>query len=132
MNKPKSPCRHPGCYTLTSQTYCEIHKALHQRSVIHQGQTGQRESAAKRGYGRTWRQERTQYLIDHPWCVICMRSGRHEPATEVDHVIPHKGDKKLFWDRKNWQALCHRCHSEKTAREDGGFGRAPQGKKVSD
>ncbi|KAE8545359.1 hypothetical protein F6453_2331 [Marinobacter nauticus] len=29
---------------------------------------------------------------------------------------------KLFWDDSNWQALCHSCHSEKTASEDSGFG----------
>ena len=41
----------------------------------------------------------------------------------VDHIIPHKGDKVLFWDRSNWQPLCKTCHDTKTAREDGGFGR---------
>jgi len=47
-----------------------------------------------------------------------------ERAVVVDHIIPHRGDLALFWDEKNnWQALCHRCHSRKTAREDGGFGR---------
>jgi 5-methylcytosine-specific restriction protein A len=29
---------------------------------------------------------------------------------------------KLFWDKRNHQALCKRCHDEKTASEDGGFG----------
>lgn len=45
------------------------------------------------------------------------------PATVVDHVIPHKGDKKFFWDENNWQPLCKRHHDIKTATEDGGFGR---------
>jgi len=45
-------------------------------------------------------------------------------ATVVDHVTPHKGDKVLFWDRLNWQALCKRCHDRKTAFESR-FGRAP-------
>jgi 5-methylcytosine-specific restriction enzyme A len=35
----------------------------------------------------------------------------------VDHITPHKGDRQMFWDRSNWQSLCHRCHSRKTARE---------------
>jgi 5-methylcytosine-specific restriction protein A len=38
-------------------------------------------------------------------------------ATEVDHIIPHKGDMKLFWDSDNWQGLCKSCHSKKTAKE---------------
>lgn len=45
-------------------------------------------------------------------------------ATIVDHKVPHKGDKALFWDSTNWQSLCKPCHDRKTAREDGGFGRA--------
>lgn len=30
-----------------------------------------------------------------------------------------------MWDSANWQPLCKHCHDAKTAREDGGFGRAP-------
>jgi 5-methylcytosine-specific restriction protein A len=47
-------------------------------------------------------------------------------ATEVDHKVPHRGDQDLFWDTSNWQSLCKPCHSAKTAREDGGFGRQQQ------
>ena len=32
-------------------------------------------------------------------------------ATDVDHIIAHRGDPKLFWDQSNWRALCHSCHS---------------------
>ena len=44
--------------------------------------------------------------------------GRYVKATDVDHIVPHRGDKKLFWDESNWQALCHRHHSIKTRNED--------------
>lgn len=43
-------------------------------------------------------------------------------ASVVDHVIPHRGDKALFWDSDNWQPLCKPCHDRKTAAQDGGFG----------
>jgi len=36
--------------------------------------------------------------------------GDVTPATVVDHIIPHKGDDKLFWDQTNWQPLCKECH----------------------
>lgn len=39
-------------------------------------------------------------------------------ATVVDHIKPHRGDQKLFWDRGNWQALCKSCHDNKTLKED--------------
>lgn len=43
-------------------------------------------------------------------------------AIIVDHIIPHRGDMKLFWDEDNWQSLCKHCHDVKTAKEDGGLG----------
>ena len=51
---------------------------------------------------------------------------RPAPSEVVDHRIPHKGDRVLFYDADNLQALCKPLHDSKTAREDGGFGRAPQ------
>jgi 5-methylcytosine-specific restriction protein A len=35
-------------------------------------------------------------------------------ATIIDHIIPHRGDKRLFWDRTNWQPICQACHDRKT------------------
>jgi tetratricopeptide (TPR) repeat protein len=43
-------------------------------------------------------------------------------AEVVDHIVPHRADRKLFWDQSNWQALCRMHHSKKTATRDGGFG----------
>jgi 5-methylcytosine-specific restriction protein A len=40
----------------------------------------------------------------------------------VDHRIPHRGDKRLFWDQSNWQSMSKTCHDRKTATADGGFG----------
>ncbi len=64
-----------------------------------------------------------RWLTNNPLCVECERQGLTTPATEVDHIVPHRGDKVLFWDHDNWQALCKPCHDVKTATEDGGFGR---------
>jgi 5-methylcytosine-specific restriction protein A len=35
----------------------------------------------------------------------------------VDHIIPHRGNRELFWDTENWQALCTPCHNRKTKQE---------------
>jgi 5-methylcytosine-specific restriction protein A len=77
-----------------------------------------RATASQRGYGHNWRKLRTLVLAEEPLCSICLVAS----ATEVDHIIPHKGDDYLFWLRKNLQGLCKSCHSKKTAAEDGGFG----------
>ena len=110
-SRPNTPCRHPGCAALVpyGQKYCEAHKPLHPEEV---------RSAAGRGYGRAWQKARKRYLEAHPLCVECMKEGKYVKATDVDHIIPHRGDKKLFWDEGNWQALCHKHHSIKTWNED--------------
>ena len=40
---------------------------------------------------------------------------------------PWLADRSLLYDERNLQALCHECHSRKTATEDGGFGRKVAG-----
>ena len=74
--------------------------------------------AAGRGYGSAWNKARKKYLESHPLCVQCMKEGRYVKATDVDHIIPHRGNQVLFWEQSNWQALCHSCHSRKTRNED--------------
>jgi 5-methylcytosine-specific restriction protein A len=73
-----------------------------------------RGSSTKRGYGWKWQQARTQFLAEHPLCRHCSERDRVVGATVVDHIVPHRGDQRLFWDRKNWQALCKPCHDKKT------------------
>lgn len=65
-----------------------------------------RPSARVRGYDTKWERECRLYLAANPKCYRC-----GAPSKVVDHVIPHKGDKYLFWARTNWQALCVTCHS---------------------
>jgi 5-methylcytosine-specific restriction enzyme A len=77
----------------------------------------QRPSAARRGYGARWRRARVAFLAQHPLCATCRALGRIVAASVVDHVVPHRGDQKLFWNESNWAPACKRCHDAKTARE---------------
>lgn len=81
------------------------------------GYESHRLSAFKRGYTKRWQRASKAYRRAHPLCVKCLKNGRVELATEVDHIKPHRGDDTLLWDEANWQALCKRCHSRKTRRE---------------
>ncbi|WP_084570374.1 HNH endonuclease [Methylosinus sp. PW1] len=81
-----------------------------------------RPNAGERGYGGDWRKARAEFLEAHPNCAHC-----GAPATVVDHIRPHKGDRALFWDRSNWQPLCKPCHDRKTATHDGAFRPRPGG-----
>ena len=58
------------------------------------------------------------FLSKHPLCVTCRDIGRIVAAEVVDHIIPHRGDRKLFWDRSNWQSLCSRCHNGLKQRQE--------------
>lgn len=66
-----------------------------------------RPSARQRGYTREWQVARDAFLLAFPYCRH-NDCGRH--ATVVHHVVAHKGDKRLFWDRANWLPVCQPCH----------------------
>ena len=76
-----------------------------------------RPNATVRGYDGRWREARKRHLARHPLCEACAMSGRTEAATVVDHITPHRGDQRLFWDSENWQSLCRPCHNAKTMKE---------------
>lgn len=110
MLKPLRKCKHPGCRMVTSEGYCPAHKP----------KTVRRESASWHylytdpRYG--WAKRRSDQLIVEPFCRECARHGLRVPATDVDHVTPHRGDIVLFMKGK-LQSLCKSCHSRKTAAE---------------
>lgn len=117
--RAKRPCAHPGCREYaTHGYYCEKHwqetqeKIKAKRKEFTKRACKERPTSNERGYTYRWTLTSKIYLKLHPICVKC-----GAPATEVDHIIPHKGDPKLMWDEKNFQALCHRCHSKKTYAE---------------
>lgn len=95
------------CWRLTDRKRCSIHDTTRQRG---------HEAAAN--YGRRWRRERFNFLREHPWCADCVAEGNHYAADEVDHIIPHRGDPILFWDRANWAGRCTFHHRMKTATEN--------------
>ena len=104
---PKRPCRHPGCPNLCDKgVYCSQHMVFSSDRM--------RGGADARGYNAEWRRARKAFLQKHPLCAECGKAGKLTPATVVDHIIPHRGNKRLFWDEHNWQPLCKDCHDRKT------------------
>jgi 5-methylcytosine-specific restriction endonuclease McrA len=71
-----------------------------------------------RPYSYRWSKARTRYLAAHPLCVRCEARGHVAQANVVDHIVPHKGDLKLFWDPNNWQSLCKPCHDGAKQQEE--------------
>lgn len=67
-----------------------------------------RGSTTERGYGHRHQLIRRIHLGREPLCRLCQR-----PATVSDHIKPIRdgGDP---WSLANRQALCRKCHNEKT------------------
>lgn len=90
---------------------CECQRqATRERNTRHDAR---RPSARQRGYDSKWQRERAAYLHVYSHCRKC-----GNPATTVDHIIPHRGDRALFWNRSNWQPLCTRCHNSVKQRQE--------------
>lgn len=82
---------------------------------------GERKFTAGRELYRTKRWQRLRAKVLRDVDYLCVQNGKSEGcrtvATEIDHIKPHRGDRKLFFDRSNLQPMCRSCHSRKTARE---------------
>lgn len=126
----RSQCIEPGCVALASvgQPRCPAHTV--ERVDLLRQRDQARGSADARGYDRTWRRVRRAFLGLHPFCRLCDERGVVELAAEVDHIVPIRTAPERRLDWSNLQSLCTPCHSAKTAREDGGFGRGRGGRKV--
>lgn len=109
--RPCIPCKHPECAALVpySRIYCDKHKQVVQ---------SQRKTTAERGYGSKWQRARGRFLKANPLCVYCKEQSRLVKAEVVDYIQPHRGDEELFWDERNWQSLCKKCHDRKTMTVD--------------
>ena len=97
-------------------------KQLKNTRIVASVETTTRASANSRGYNAKWQRARLLFLRNNPLCAECLLKVYFTQAKVVDHITPHKGDERLFWDTGNWQSLCSSCHSRKTAASDGGFG----------
>lgn len=80
--------------------------------------TERRPTSRQRGYTAAWEKARAAYLASHPWCAMCAKIGMQTPATVVDHITPHRGDQRLFWDQSNWQPLCQPHHDRVKQRQE--------------
>jgi 5-methylcytosine-specific restriction protein A len=101
-------CLHPGCKKRQEAVRCDEHSRGRE-------QVG-RGSSTERGYDWRWRKAAKAFLAlpENALCRVCRVAGVRVAATVVDHVVPHRGDERLFWDVTNWQPVCAPCHNRKT------------------
>jgi 5-methylcytosine-specific restriction enzyme A len=150
---PKRPCSYPGgCPNLVEQDAgAEARCPEHQRKQAQQQQQ-QRGKTAERGYDAHHKRLRVACFVRDGWtCVDCgwqpelvrvfaeaalgtppvdrvLDELRAEFASKrrhlhADHEIPIEDRPELRLVLSNYRTRCNVCHSAKTAKEDGGFGR---------
>lgn len=85
-----------------------------------------RGSARARGYDSRWEARAAAFKKRYPLCGMrpngqapvmsrCHEQGIATPVYQVDHVVPHRGDQRLFWDIEgNCQSLCQQCGARKS------------------
>lgn len=110
-------CQATGCNRLTegNNRYCSLHQYLNARDEEKRRQYfGSATSDFQYLYASPkWKVLQQNQLKQNP---ICQRCGQAQ-ATEVHHIIPHRGDEELFFNPDNLVSLCHDCHSAETRKE---------------
>ncbi len=114
---PKRKCAEPNCREYAAEGDCRCLKHAAQYATAVRLAPHRYERAALYATPR-WQAIRRAVLIERPFCVRCLEKGRYTPAEVVDHIRPHRGDERLFYDYNNLQPLCKVCHDTKTAAED--------------
>lgn len=64
-----------------------------------------------------WRRLSRRVAAEEPYCRTCLAAGQHVISQVTDHIAPHRGSRRLFWDRRNLQRLCKKCHDAKSLGE---------------
>jgi len=64
----------------------------------------------------SYRKAVRNHKMRNPNCVMCLEKGIVTPVQDTDHILPiNMGGSVMNED--NWQSLCKRCHSIKSAGE---------------
>jgi len=113
-----TPCAHPGCPKLSHTPRCDSHTKQRQRDYNRERRADPERTDAYYS-SRHWRKLRAAKLREEPLCRACRAEGKVTAANEVDHIDGNRENED--WD--NLQSLCKTCHSSKTAKEDGRFGK---------
>lgn len=125
-------CSAPGCFATVDapSRFCPAHVRLQAerdaaKALRDAGRWERGGGSAWRWVYRDarWRRVRREQLERHPVCCAC-----GSPATDVDHIIPHRGREEYAFNLDNLQSMCHACHMAKTQADRGSRPISPFGK----
>ena len=127
---PKSICAAPFCQKIAESKpgarYCRVHLLAMHREINALRLLGDLESTWK------WRKFSRWFLAQEQnrWCLDCRAVGKQTRSQQTAHIVAHRGNWDLCFDRNNVVPLCRNCHSRRTAKEDGGFGNKSRPKEI--
>src|SRR5262245_43177049 len=113
MEDPVQYCTQPGCSQLVSRGRCVRHAVQQEHA---------RPDYAVRRWYRTVRWSRLRLIVLGLCAYTCASCGHVQAQLEIDHIRPHHGNRSLFWNPQNLQALCPPCHTRKTMRDTAEMG----------
>ena len=70
-----------------------------------------REQIARWYRSKRWQRLRASHLKREPMCMCPEHKGKYIEANVVDHITPHRGNPRLFWNPTNLQSLSTHCHN---------------------
>lgn len=103
-SKPLRYCLEPSCSERVETGRCQAHARAQDRA---------RGTSTERLYDSRWRSYSLRFRGRHPFCWYCLAQDRTTVAACVDHIDPHRGDRRRFWDTSNHAAACLACNTTK-------------------
>lgn len=72
---------------------------------------GHGQETWRKWYGlKAWQELRIRVFVRDAYICQMQGCGAVTAQPVADHIVPHRGDRIRFFDERNVQTLCKRCH----------------------
>jgi 5-methylcytosine-specific restriction enzyme A len=120
--KSKRECSYPLCFTLTRDTYCDVHKQerVEQRNDANRFYNMHTRNKERASFYKTGAWEKKRAIIlkrDYGLCQVHKKKGQAKTGNIIDHIIPLEVRPDLALEDTNLQTICQGCHNVKTAED---------------
>ena len=91
-----------------NQKYCSECNVIEKKQQLDYDRNRNESNERKFLHSVAWRNEREQYLSEHPLCERCEKRG----IIKASYLVHHKDRNELNRSKENKEALCNSCHEE--------------------
>ena len=107
--RPKSKCKHNGCFELTNNNYCDKHTikdVVERKNNYKLYNEFKRPEHHKEYNTKEWKQMRSEIMSTNPMCECGNK------ATICHHIKDTKNYPELILDKTNIKPVCQKCHNK--------------------